>query len=210
MVLMTDLVICRSGKNDTLIVDCFNCRMIGKLLSKNIKASLINKGYSIKVIPTSVGRFYKENFSARTIETPNQLKHKYKQLPVKNAPFYVDKASDNAKLKEILFKIMSNKNNKSTRSAYHSNINALLLITVTGRKVSSGESFGKALLTGLMTAGTFMVYPVSHFTIELYMINMKTKDIMWYDWYHRQEVEPNEKYMLKGVNALIQRIPDKL
>jgi hypothetical protein len=64
--LLIDLFIYKSGKNDTLIVDCYNGRRIGAILSDSITMSLIKKGYFINnVIPSSVGRFFKNDFAAK-------------------------------------------------------------------------------------------------------------------------------------------------
>jgi hypothetical protein len=128
---------------------------------------------------------------------------------LKNAPFFVDDSQNDSTLTNFLLNKNNDeyKNHNSNQST--SRIEAAILIKITGNKVSALKSIGEGILTGLLTLGTASVYSVSHFTIKLYIIDLNTRKILWYDWFYQKGKDPNENSLLEAVNSLVEKMPEK-
>jgi len=208
--ILTDLIITESGKKDTLVIDVFEGKKIGKILTDSIKSVIVKKGYSVeKTIPTSVGRFINKELSAKVIEIEEQESKNYNDLPLKYAPFYIDSTFEDTTINNAIKKNSEYDTSKDSINFIESGIKPIIFVSIQGKKIPVGQSILEGVATGILTLGMVSVYSVSYYVVHIWLVDSTTSKIIWSDSSYNKGDTPDQKSIIKTVLKLIQKIPEK-
>ena len=208
--ILTDLIITKAGKKDTLVIDVFEGKKIGKILTDSIKYAIVKKGYSVgKTIPTSVGRFINKQLFAKVIEMEEQESINYKDLPLKSAPFFIDSTYEDTTINNAIRRNSEYDTSKDSINFIESGIKPIIYVSIQGKKVPVGQSILEGVATGILTLGMVSVYSVSYFVVHIWLVDFTTSKIIWSDSSYNKGDTPDQKSIIKTVLKLIQKIPEK-
>ncbi|OQY57869.1 MAG: hypothetical protein B6245_14860 [Desulfobacteraceae bacterium 4572_88] len=144
-------------------------------------------------------------------------------IPVVNPPFYIDQALKlNAEAQQNLASLFQRLKKKRPKKEGELNSyiheatflkemtkgDTLIFVLTEGRNAHFGKQIGQAVLTGLLTLGTVMVWKASTVSMNLYVVSNQDGELIWEN--HRLvKARSDEEWLLYIAKQLMMSLPEK-
>ena len=186
-----------------------------------LKEKMEEKGYVIgKTMNSSIGvNFVRDEFNV--VEN----KEDTERNNIKSPPYYVNEIFENEedtkKIKDFYNSFKNyNKNSASQPNLIHkgaipltqkidSTADILAVVIIRGREVPLGKSLAIAMAVGVLTAGTFAVWPTTYIHEYIFLIKADNGEIIWENDYLSKGGWLTEVYFSGCTKQLIKKLPPK-
>jgi hypothetical protein len=190
--LITDILVTRAGDGELKKVDVPENKAIADTLAYFLSMGLKAKRYPVqKVYPSGVGMFFGQGRKLQVVRTDADRQTDESKLPLDTPPFIsVQEVQDDQEFVRawnayhaIYYTHAPRAKSEALNDT--SSKQVVFVLTATGYTVSSGESVGKGLLTGILTTivtlgfFTYSQYGVSSRMLELQAISIPDGRLMW-------------------------------
>jgi hypothetical protein len=200
MTIVTDFIFIEGLIGDTDKVDLTENRELAANVLRRCEDSLKLRGYQIqKTLLTSVGLLMGPATVYKVARTVAEREASEEDLPAGSAPFYVDQTlNDTTRLRlahvyNSLINVPQKEEGTTTiipEAALLNSItdssNTLMVLIAGGVNVPVSKGIGEKNSTPVMTHGVITVDRGSHFSIMLFVLDMKTGEVIWDDRKHVQ------------------------
>jgi hypothetical protein len=220
--LFADAVLINDSMRDTNLVDMLETRDIARSVLDSLRTGMSGKGYDVASAElASIGLVMKRREVFKVIEMESERELAFEELPSRIPPLYVSAQflGDEERRKALTgvlkaLVVLSPEDRSEHLVIQDANtlgksldVSAMMIVMMGGYNMPATKEYNEGAVSTIETVGPVGMRRVSQFTLEFYILDAASGELLWHDRAYHRGGTVNKEQALHFASDLISRLP---